>query len=320
MKPIPRVTVIIPFLNAEAYLGEAISSVQQQTVPDWEMILIDDGSTDNSRAIADQAAKRDARIKIINNSSGTSRGPAAARNLGMKSGKGVFFSFLDADDVYLPHMLETVLNAIDENPSAAMVYGPTRWWFPNRQRPDWIEHMHGYAGKLHFPHRIFRRIFLLQDGHVPCTCSILVRRDAVESVGGFEENFSLYEDQTLWSKLLLHFPAFVTPTCLSLYRQHEASASAKATSAGLYDRLGEHLARKDFLDWLAKYVEANKIMDASLDRAIHLALSPYVSPPTMRSRYDRLVLRITSGLAGQRRKLLRKALAMANLIGWVARP
>jgi glycosyltransferase involved in cell wall biosynthesis len=319
MKPIPRVTVITPFLNAETYLGEAIRSVQQQTIPDWEMILIDDGSTDNSRAIAEKTAKLDDRITIIDNTSGLNRGPAAARNLGMKTGKGHFIAFLDADDLYKPQMLETYLNAMHANPAAAMVFGPTKWWHPNGERPDWIEHMQGVAGKMHFPHQILRRVFLMQDGHVPCTCSILARRDAVEIVGGFEASFSLYEDQTLWSKLLLRFPVYVTPACLSLYRQHAASASAKATSEGLYDRLGEHLARKDYLEWLAKYVEASKISNAGLDRAIRLALSPYVSPPTMRSKYDRLVLRTTILLTRQRRKFLRRVLSFAGLTGGSAR-
>ncbi len=213
--PPPRVSVITPFVNADAYLANAIASVRAQTVTDWELILVDDGSTDGSRLIALQAAEQDVRIRLLDRPVGSARGAAAARNAGLRAGLGEFFAFLDADDMLEPIMLQTVLAAAEAHPEAAMIFGPTQWWYPEERRASWTEPVDGWlAGRLHPPPRLLSRIILMQDGHVPCTCSVLVRRSAIELVGGFEERFRLYEDQALWVKLFLRYPAYVTPICL----------------------------------------------------------------------------------------------------------
>lgn len=310
----PRVTVITPFLNAADYLTEAIASVQTQTIADWELILVDDGSTDSSRMIALEAAAKDKRIKLLNRPARSAHGAAAARNAGMKVGKGEFFAFLDADDSFEPIMLQTVLAAAKANPAAPFIFGPTKWWYPDGQRPDWIETTDSLADHLHPPPGILRRIILLQDGHVPCTCSVLVHRHAIEAVGGFEERFGLYEDQTLWAKLLLRYPVYITPVCLARYRQHPGSVSTVAAEHGLYDRMSEHPARKAFLDWLSDYVNKSGGKDQHLNRSIRLARSPYVNPPTIVSRADRLNLKATMWLAKYRRRFARKFRVITHAI------
>ncbi|MER8428166.1 glycosyltransferase [Mesorhizobium sp. M1403] len=284
----PRVTEIIVVFNGERYLREAVDSIVGQSFVDWELLVVDDGSTDQSSAIIrgyeqplpgkvrllahhdnrnhgisasrnrGLAEARGAYVAFLDadvrRPAGSERGAAAARNAGIEAGSGDFLAFLDADDLYEPHMLETVLAAADANPEAAMIFGPTRWWYPDGESPDWIEPMDGLAGRLHQPPWLLSRLLLMQDGHVPCTCSVLVRRNAIELVAGFEERFRLYEDQALWVKLFLRYPAYVTPICLSRYRQHSGSVSADAAKRGLYDRTGLHPARAPFLDWLTEYV------------------------------------------------------------------
>src|SRR5438477_235521 len=100
MTSLPRVTIITPFLNAEANLGEAIASVRSQTVTDWELVLVDDGSTDDSVKIANDVAATDPRIKVLRRPPGSKRGAAAARNAGIEAGSGDLLAFLDADDLY----------------------------------------------------------------------------------------------------------------------------------------------------------------------------------------------------------------------------
>jgi GT2 family glycosyltransferase len=302
----PCVTVVTPFLNAAAHIGEAVASVQAQTITDWELILVDDGSTDDSASIAQMFSERDSRIKLLHRPSGSLHSAAAARNAGMRAGKGMFFAFLDADDVFEPHMLATVLAAADANPSAAMIFGPTQWWYPDGSRANWVEPTDGLGGRLHQPPELLWRIVLMQDGHVPCTCSVLVRRSAIDATGGFEERFQLYEDQALWTKLLLRYPAYVTPACLSRYRQHSDSESATAASQGLYDRMGEHPARAPFLSWLADYVAGSGVRDARLDRALRLARAPYADPKTIQTKADRLLLRAYLRLGTYRRRIRRK--------------
>ena len=314
MTSLPRVTIITPFLNAQATLGEAIASVRAQTVADWELLLVDDGSTDDSVKIANDVAATDPRIKMLRRPPGSKRGAAAARNAGIEAGTSDLLAFLDADDLYEPHMLETVLAAADANPEAAMIFGPTRWWYPGGESPDWIEPTDGLAGRLHQPPRLLSRLLLMQDGHVPCTCSVLVRKSATTTVGGFEERFDLYEDQTLWAKLFLRFPVFVTPATLAHYRQHPGSASASATERGLYDRMGKHPARAAFLDWLTEYVVKSGIKDPKLDRAIRLARSPYASEPTVRNKADRLSLKAAMQLARLRHRFARRLARLYRLM------
>src|SRR5690348_12271975 len=99
-----QVSVITPVRDGRAFLGEAIASVQAQTVQDWEMLIVDDGSTDGSAEFAAAAARADPRIRLV--ASGARRGAAAARNAGIRRARGEFVALLDADDLFEPAKLQ----------------------------------------------------------------------------------------------------------------------------------------------------------------------------------------------------------------------
>jgi glycosyltransferase involved in cell wall biosynthesis len=103
----PAVSVITPVWNAAATLAAAVASVEAQSVADWEMLVVDDGSTDGSRALAADLARRDARIRPLGLPG--NRGPAAARNAGIGAARGRFLAFLDADDLWHPEKLAVQL-------------------------------------------------------------------------------------------------------------------------------------------------------------------------------------------------------------------
>ena len=168
-----------------------------------------------------------------------------------------------------------------------------------------LKGLEGLVGRVHPPPKLLRRLILMQDGHVPCTCSVLIRRSAIEFVGGFEEGFRLYEDQALWVKLFLHYPTYVIPVCLSRYRQHPGSVSAAATERGLYNRMSMHPSRGLFLAWLAAYVAENGVKDRRLSRAIRLARAPYVHARTLQNGADRFALKATMECAKVRRYFMR---------------
>ncbi|MDP2827505.1 MAG: glycosyltransferase family 2 protein [Sulfuricellaceae bacterium] len=107
-----RVSIVVPMFNAEQFLELSIGSVFQQTIPDWELILVDDGSSDGSGKICAQHAQDDPRIRVV---SQANRGPSAARNAGVSVASGEFIFFLDADDYLFPDALENLLSAIDES-------------------------------------------------------------------------------------------------------------------------------------------------------------------------------------------------------------
>ena len=113
-----KISVIIPVYNVEKYLGKCLESVKNQTISDWELIAVDDGSSDKSADILRQYAGRDARIKVITQSNS---GVSAARNAGLEAAKGDFVCFIDSDDFIHPQMLELLLNAAEkENADVAI--------------------------------------------------------------------------------------------------------------------------------------------------------------------------------------------------------
>jgi len=283
------VSVVVPFLNAARYLPEAIASMQNQTFHDWEMVLVDDGSTDGSTGIVARAASADPRIRQLRRP----RAPgsaAAARNLGIFEAHGEFVAFLDADDVYEPNNLQSRLEAFKAHPEVMMVYGPTRWWHPGAERRDWTEGMRREAGRVHDPPELLNRVVLMQLGHVPCTCGVMIRRRALDLTGGFEEAFRLYEDQTLWVKLMVHFPVYVIPVVGARYRQHADSVTAHSQRAGVYVRTRPHQARVTFLTWVRDYVRTAGLTDMSVDRALRLAFAPYGNNRAMLAPAERLTL------------------------------
>ena len=119
----PLVSAIIIFLNEERFLAQAIASVLQQSLADWELLLVDDGSTDESTAIARGFAQRDpSRIRYFEHAGHANRGMSAARNLGLDHARGSYIAFLDADDIWLPEKLREQVSALNDNPRAGMVY------------------------------------------------------------------------------------------------------------------------------------------------------------------------------------------------------
>ena len=291
------VSVIVPFRNAELYLDEAIASVRDQTWTDWELVLIDDGSTDSSRFIAQQATEADARIRLLTRTSASAGNAAAARNLGVHDARGDFIAFLDADDMYERHNLRLLLQAFDGRPEVMMVYGATRWWHPGAAERDWTEDMRREAGRVHQPPELLNRVLLLQRGHVPCTCAVLIRRHAFTVTGGFEESFHLYEDQTLWVKLMLRFPVYVTAVVGARYRQHEASTTAHAERSGVYHYRRPHESRVAFLAWVDHHAQSSGLADRSVQRALRLASARYEKRSAVLTLVDRITIMGHTGCA-----------------------
>ncbi|QDS88344.1 GalNAc(5)-diNAcBac-PP-undecaprenol beta-1,3-glucosyltransferase [Rosistilla ulvae] len=112
VKLAPRITVIIPTFNRERWLPRSIASVQNQTFQDWELLVVDDGSTDQSMALLESFAAEDARIQVLRNCRG--KGVSGARNTGIDAARGDYVAFLDSDDEWMPSHLEKSLVALDQ--------------------------------------------------------------------------------------------------------------------------------------------------------------------------------------------------------------
>jgi glycosyltransferase involved in cell wall biosynthesis len=265
----PLVSVVVIFLNGERFIEEAIDSIYAQTYRNWELLLVDDGSTDSSTLIARQRATADSgRVRYLTHDGRANLGMSASRNLGIRHARGKFVALLDADDVWLPDKLAKQVAILRSQPEAAMVYGRTEWWYSwtgkaADQGRDFVHELGVPGDALVEPPTLLAR-FLVDEGISPCTCSMLVRREVLESVGGFEESFrGLYEDQALCAKICLDWRVYASSDCSYRYRQHPDSALYVAERTG-----GRREARALFLTWLARYLRERNVTNAELWAAL----------------------------------------------------
>ena len=126
MRREPLVTAIMIFCDAERFMDEAIASVCAQTWRNWELVLVDDGSTDGSTAIARRWVERHPdRVRYFEHPGHANLGMSESRNLGVGHARGDYVAFLDADDVWLPHKLAMQVGILEAHPDVSMVYGPS---------------------------------------------------------------------------------------------------------------------------------------------------------------------------------------------------
>ena len=190
MQDKPLFTVVIPAYNAEAFVCNALDSVASQTFTDYEVIVVDDGSTDEtSREIASWSKKYpEVNLEILKQAN---KGIGGARNTGIRQANGVFVGFLDADDVWLEQKLEFVADHIKEAPGVDVVC-----------HDEWLQMDKVGKKRLTYgPYATYRD--LLFNGNCISTSATVVRRQKILEVGGFSEDmrFNGVEDYDLWLRL-----------------------------------------------------------------------------------------------------------------------
>ncbi len=205
----------MPAFNAAQYIREAIQSVLDQTLGDWELLIVDDGSTDGT---PDTVAKfADDRIRLFIQKN---RGPAAARNAALSRARGKLIAFLDADDTWLPEKLQLQLQCLEEA-KTDLVYCDGYVFFENDepQRSDFFAVVPGEICGT----KMFK---LLYTYNRIATQSVIVNRKAVERAGAFDTRFRVCEDYDLWLRLARSGGAFYgMPEKLFRYRRREGSST-----------------------------------------------------------------------------------------------
>jgi glycosyltransferase involved in cell wall biosynthesis len=290
------------FLNEERFLEEAVQSVFYQQLADWELILVDDGSTDRSTLMARDLAARDDRIRYFDHPGHENRGMSASRNLGVAHTTAPYIAFLDADDVWTPDKLAEQVDLLENMPDVAMVVGAIRYWHswdPEAAKEDVVLLTGGVADE--------RRIdppeaaLLLQPlGQQPYAgMDLLVRRHVLEAVGGFEERFrAAPEDQAFIMKVFLRYPIYISSRAWLHYRQHDASCTGRMTGADFLRVQG------DFLHWLRE--DDGRLGD------------PRVAATVRRARrellYRKLYSRASESLPPEFKKRVKRTLAACRTI------
>jgi glycosyltransferase involved in cell wall biosynthesis len=274
MDRIPGVSVVVSFLNAEKYIEEAIQSVCNQTYKDWELLLVDDGSTEDSSAIALRYAASDAqRVRYFEHPAHQNRGLPASRNLGLMYARGKYVAVLDADDVWLADKLSEQIRIVRSHPEAVMVCGNSQYWYSWTDDPeDALKDFVPPAGVV--VNRLYQPPSLLEPRVTgewsPCPSDLLFKRQAVLALGGFEESFAgiygMYEDQAFLTKVCLYAPVFVAGSCWTKYRMHSDSICAVQSKAG-----NEPAIRRFYLKWLDEYLANHGVVDRNIWRQVRRA-------------------------------------------------
>ena len=272
--PAPLVSAIIIFLNEERFLGEAIAGVQGQTNESWELLLVDDGSTDSSSEIAKAAAAADPdRIRYLTHPDGANRGMSASRNLGIAHAYGWYIAFCDGDDFWLPGKLERQTDLAGRHPKAAMVIAPLLRWRRWSESPGAVEledvlgvgrrkfGRHPYAGRLVDPPAI-ARLMLEDDYFIPG--GALIQRRILDEVGGYHNEFrSMYEDAVVMMKIASRYPVYVDDKISYLYRMHPDSCTSTESTSSTVDS-----TRSRYLEVSEQYLAANGLLTPWLEEAL----------------------------------------------------
>lgn len=206
----PSFSVVMPCYNAAAHLARSVGSVLAQTEPGWELIVVDDGSTDNSRDLV--AAFNDSRIRLV---AQANQGASAARNRGVAEARGEFLAFLDADDVWAPEFLAQLSTALRARPDAALAYcGWQNVGLPGARGEPFIPQDYERPGKVEA---------LLAGCRWPVH-AVMVRREAVINAGGFDRSLPNCEDYALWLNLATKAAIVRVPQVLAYYHFHSQEA------------------------------------------------------------------------------------------------
>lgn len=221
MDAMPTVTIVIPTYNAGSFIEETIRSVLTQTFDDLEVIVVDDGSTDATCAVA---AALGSEVRVLRQ---RRAGVCVARNRGLQEARGRYICFLDHDDVWHPEKLECQMQLFERNPEVALVHTNIKRWnessdgsFPpaaslwdanpsreiDEERSGWVYH------------------HLLVDSFI-LTSAAMMRTEAVKEVGAFDPELPYSEDWDLWLRLSRKWRFIRTLGAFALYRQHRTQGS-----------------------------------------------------------------------------------------------
>lgn len=280
------------FLNGEKFIQDAIASVLAQTYDNWELLLVDDGSTDHSSAIAQSYADKYPEIHYLEHPNHQNRGMSASRNLGISKAKGDYIAFLDADDVWLPPKLEKQLVILQSHPEAGMVYGTTQMWYSWTNNPEDATRDRyrklGIKSDTLIPPPTLLPLFLRAKAETPATCGVLIKREVIEAVGGLEESFrAMYEDQAFFAKICLKYPVFIESGCWDKYRQHPDSSCNVALQAGDYHITDISPSYANYLNWLEGYLIKEKVVNTEVWQALQKLLF-FVRHPLIYHYYRRI--------------------------------
>jgi len=202
----PKVSIIIPTYNRDKFITRALESVFNQTFHDYEIIVVDDGSTDNTPEIL---KKYDGKIRTIRQNN---QGISKSRNLGISQSNGKYIAFLDSDDYWVPEKLEEQVKILDSHPNVGIVYA--RMPIVNEQGAQVGMKPAGISGKN------FKELLEVW-GDLP-TSSIMIRKECFDKAGVFDTSLATMEDIDMWIRIAKNYDLYeIENKVLAYYHRHE---------------------------------------------------------------------------------------------------
>jgi glycosyltransferase involved in cell wall biosynthesis len=246
----PEVTVVIPTYNRVRFVGRAIRSALAQTYSDIEVVVVDDGSTDDTQTQIESLAQADERVRYLRHEA--NRGAQAARNTGIRAARGRYIALLDSDDEWLPNKLATQMAVFEQGPSnLGVVHCGYRTKHADGQLPQ--DKCFALRGNIY-------RELLASYGLGP-TSILVVKKEHLERAGLFNEQVRAWQEWDMCIRLARHCEFDYVPRSLVVYHLHDSSTISKdllLSGLGYLDVVGLH--RSEILrlcgqDVLAKHLE-----------------------------------------------------------------
>jgi glycosyltransferase involved in cell wall biosynthesis len=210
----PVVSVVLCVFNGGSFLREAVDSILCQTFTDFELIVVNDGSSDGSGAVLDAAAQRDSRVRVVHQQN---RGLIFSLNRGLELSRGEFVARMDADDVSLPHRFARQVEFLRSNLGIALVGSSM----------NLIDAEGGIVGRVSYPtgHNLVKT--KMREGCSLAHPTVMGRREVFSALGGYRPAFHHAEDYDLWLRLIENHEIDNLPESLLLYRQHGGNVSVR---------------------------------------------------------------------------------------------
>ena len=266
----PKVSIVLPVYNGEQFLRESIESIIRQTYIDWELIIVNDCSTDNSLKIAEEYAKLDTRIKIINNKE--NKKLPESLNIGFREAKGEYYTWTSDDNEYYPNAIEKMLNFLENNKEYGMVHA--------------ISKVTGIKNEEYWGEIVTYPISLLNFPS-PGAC-FLYKAEIAQKVGEYDAKCFYMEDHDFWLRFLLEAPIGTVSEILYEYRRHKDSLTVKSNDKA--ERLRILLTLKYLNEYKEKFPQYNNELTELYGLAECIYNEDDLTYNNLKNKYDKKTL------------------------------
>lgn len=215
-----QVSIIIPTYNRATYIGEALTSIINQTYTHWECLVIDDGSTDNTKNIIDSFHTKDHRIRYIKRPNNYPKGSNGSRNYGLSLAQGQYIAFCDDDDYWLHDKLEKQIPIFQQHPEVGLVTGNIEYVNSDGIRTGRVIKQTGNHGYVFEEILLKNRLSMITP---------VIKREVFDKVGLFNTNFVIFEDWEYWRRVAYYYPFYALQDVLACVRKHDSNTSLIVT-------------------------------------------------------------------------------------------